>query len=68
MNVLSAVSERYSKGAKEKQQALCCAVDYDSELLRRTTPVVIQPITFTKVMWYLISVVAVERSAISRPS
>lgn len=34
MNVQSAVSERYSKGAKEKQGALCCAVDYDSALLR----------------------------------
>lgn len=29
----SAVLERYSKGAQEKQEALCCPVDYDTSLL-----------------------------------
>jgi ubiquinone/menaquinone biosynthesis C-methylase UbiE len=27
------VTERYSEGARERQDALCCPVDYDSELL-----------------------------------
>jgi arsenite methyltransferase len=27
------VSERYSEGAKERQEALCCPVDYDASLL-----------------------------------
>ncbi len=30
----SAVLERYSRGAQEKQQALCCPVDYDTSLLK----------------------------------
>ncbi len=34
MNVESSVMERYSKGAREKQAALCCPVDYDSSLLK----------------------------------
>ena len=29
----SAVLERYSRGAQERQQALCCPVDYDARLL-----------------------------------
>ena len=29
----AAVLERYSEGAQEKQEALCCPVDYDSSLL-----------------------------------
>ena len=29
----SAVLERYSQGAQEKQEALCCPVDYDTSLL-----------------------------------
>lgn len=33
MNVNSAVSERYSKGAQEVQPALCCPVEYDAALL-----------------------------------
>jgi arsenite methyltransferase len=33
MNVESAVLGRYSEGAKEKQDALCCPVDYDNSLL-----------------------------------
>lgn len=33
MNVESAVLSRYSEGAKEKQAALCCPVDYDTKLL-----------------------------------
>ena len=34
MNVESVVLGRYSEGAKEKQEALCCPVDYDSKLLK----------------------------------
>ncbi|MGH8553174.1 MAG: methyltransferase domain-containing protein, partial [Methylococcales bacterium] len=34
MNVESSVLERYSKGAQSAQPSLCCAVDYDRELLR----------------------------------
>ncbi|MFT5133599.1 MAG: arsenite methyltransferase [Gammaproteobacteria bacterium] len=30
----SAVLERYSQGAQEKQEALCCPVDYDASLLK----------------------------------
>jgi arsenite methyltransferase len=33
MNVEKTVSERYSQGAREKQEALCCPVDYDPALL-----------------------------------
>jgi ubiquinone/menaquinone biosynthesis C-methylase UbiE len=33
MNVKSAVQERYSQGAQELQEALCCPVDYDTGLL-----------------------------------
>jgi arsenite methyltransferase len=33
MNVESSVRERYSQGARETQEALCCPVDYDSGLL-----------------------------------
>ena len=33
MNVESSVRERYSEGARERQQALCCPVDYDAGLL-----------------------------------
>ena len=35
MSVKSAVLDRYSKGAKEIQPALCCPVDYDQDLLER---------------------------------
>ena len=34
MNVETAVLTRYSEGAKEKQDALCCPVDYDKNLLK----------------------------------
>lgn len=34
MNVEESVLERYSRGAESAQPSLCCAVDYDSELLR----------------------------------
>ncbi|MCI0654171.1 MAG: methyltransferase domain-containing protein [Methylococcaceae bacterium] len=34
MNVENSVLERYSKGAESAQPSLCCAVDYDRELLR----------------------------------
>ncbi|MEE8320957.1 MAG: methyltransferase domain-containing protein, partial [Gammaproteobacteria bacterium] len=34
MNVESAVLERYSQGADERQEALCCPVDYDKDLLK----------------------------------
>jgi arsenite methyltransferase len=33
MNLESTVRERYSEGAREKQDALCCPVDYDPALL-----------------------------------
>ena len=33
MNVESSVRERYSEGARERQEALCCPVNYDSGLL-----------------------------------
>ena len=33
MNTESAVLSRYSEGAKEKQEELCCPVDYDTDLL-----------------------------------
>ncbi len=33
MHVESAVLERYSEGAKQRQEALCCPVDYDASLL-----------------------------------
>ena len=31
---VSSVLERYSAGAKEREEALCCPVDYDKELLK----------------------------------
>ncbi|MGB1581153.1 MAG: methyltransferase domain-containing protein [Nevskiales bacterium] len=31
---VSSVLDRYSAGAKEREEALCCPVDYDTELLR----------------------------------
>ena len=34
MNVEAKVSERYARGAKERQEALCCPVDYDTNLLK----------------------------------
>lgn len=34
MSVESSVLERYSQGAKNAQEYLCCAVDYDNNLLR----------------------------------
>lgn len=33
MNVENSVLERYTEGAKERQEALCCPVDYDDGLL-----------------------------------
>ena len=33
MNVESSVRERYSEGARERQESLCCPVSYDSSLL-----------------------------------
>lgn len=33
MNVETAVSERYSQGAETRQEALCCPVSYDKDLL-----------------------------------
>ena len=33
MNVENSVRERYSDGAKDRQESLCCPVDYDSGLL-----------------------------------
>lgn len=33
-NIYENVSERYAKGAQEKQAALCCPVDYDQSLLK----------------------------------
>lgn len=34
MNTESAVLNRYSEGAKERQEELCCPVDYDTNLLK----------------------------------
>lgn len=34
MNVKSAVLERYSEGANERQESLCCPIDYDASLLK----------------------------------
>ncbi|MCI0654930.1 MAG: methyltransferase domain-containing protein [Methylococcaceae bacterium] len=34
MNVENSVLERYSKGAESAEPSLCCAVDYDNDLLR----------------------------------
>lgn len=34
MNKESAVLERYSEGANERQEALCCPVDYQTDLLK----------------------------------
>lgn len=34
MNTESAVARRYSEGAKEKQEELCCPVDYNTDLLK----------------------------------
>ncbi len=34
MNVEHSVLERYSQGAQERQEALCCPVEYDRELLK----------------------------------
>ena len=34
MDTNSAVQERYSEGALQRQEALCCPVDYDSDLLK----------------------------------
>ena len=34
MNVEDAVKKRYSAGANERQEALCCPVDYQTELLK----------------------------------
>ena len=33
MNIESSVLERYSEGAKERQESLCCPVSYDNDLL-----------------------------------
>lgn len=33
MSVTTQVSERYAEGAKQRQEALCCPVDYDTSLL-----------------------------------
>ena len=33
MNIENTVKERYSQGARERQEALCCPVDYDTGLL-----------------------------------
>lgn len=34
MHVENSVQERYSEGARERQDALCCPVDYDKDLLK----------------------------------
>jgi len=34
MTVETLVSERYAEGAQERQEALCCPVDYDASLLK----------------------------------
>lgn len=42
MNVEDSVRERYSQGAKSAQSSLCCAVDYDRDLLSLLPEEVIQ--------------------------
>jgi ubiquinone/menaquinone biosynthesis C-methylase UbiE len=42
MNIESSVLERYSQGAQERQEALCCPVDYDSGLLAMLPPEIIE--------------------------
>ena len=36
------VTERYSEGARERQESLCCPVDYDSELLAMLPPEIVE--------------------------
>lgn len=33
-NVYEQVQERYTQGAQQRQEALCCPVDYDQSLLK----------------------------------
>ena len=42
MNVEHSVLERYSQGAREREESLCCPVDYDRELLKRLPPEIIE--------------------------
>ena len=42
MNVEASVLERYSQGAEEAQASLCCAVDYDHDLLKLLPEEIIQ--------------------------
>ncbi len=35
MSVEITVSERYAQGAEQRQEALCCPVDYDTDLLKK---------------------------------
>ena len=42
MNMANSVLERYSQGAKERQNNLCCPVDYDAGLLKRLPPEIVE--------------------------
>ncbi len=42
MNQENAVLERYSEGANERQEALCCPVDYQTDLLKRLPKEIIE--------------------------
>lgn len=42
MSVEANVSERYAEGAKARQEALCCPVDYDTSLLTMLPPEIIE--------------------------
>ncbi len=42
MNVQAKVSKRYAEGARERQEALCCPVSYDTTLLKRLPQEIIE--------------------------
>lgn len=42
MKIDTSVLERYSEGARERQAALCCPVDYDRELLALLPPEIVE--------------------------
>ena len=42
MNVHDSVAERYSAGAREREPALCCPIDYDRQLLTILPPEIIE--------------------------
>lgn len=42
MNIADSVLQRYSQGAKQRQQDLCCPVDYDSGLVKLLPPEIVE--------------------------